>query len=625
MTKPFPTELIMTHALRLFLGAFVLVFIASCATTEKATKRFSGAHAAYVVDAAKPETGTLALSLELIDVKLGDEALFCIPAWAPGAYQFVEYGKFIKAVYPIAENGDTLPYAQLSSCVWQIQKAKSLKKVSYIVGETTDLKGGVLWVETTEINSKRIYFNGTNAFGYIDGFKHLPCEVRYKLPSGWKVASAIEVAPNSTEAVAKDYDELVDAPVLMGKFERAESMILGKPHSFVIDSDEPFRADSLIKVTDEIVKAHYRLFGELPYAKHLFLFRLVRPKFLSSYGALEHRNSSAYFMPAGDWRNVRNDQLTNTISHEFFHLWNPKRIHGTLLGSKENGGFDYQNRLYTPNIWFVEGMTDYYADMLLVRNRVIPAQAFLDGLLQRLSYMKMFPTENIESLEALSLRLANTESSEEMIPFYIKGTLVAMMLDIELRTLSNDKFSADSLLIKMNEQFGKPQKAYPEDSLIYVIQSLSGVDVMPFYTKYVIGVDSLDLSAYFEKVGLELTMREEETAFAGYLALPDTADNLIVGFVAPNSEAAKMGVQTGDEIIEIDGIKKEAKETFVQRVLFYEGQKIGDSTTVVVARGGEPMTLRGKVGKRNIKKQSIEPSRTASELMRRRRLEMFGF
>lgn len=615
----------MIHLLRIALCVFSLAFIASCATTEKASKRFSGAHVTYLVDASRPETGTLSVTMHLNGMQLSDEVLFCIPAWAPGAYQFIEYGRFIKAIYPIAQNGDTLSYAQLSSCIWQIQNAKSLQKVSYVVGETTDLKSGVLWVETTEINFNRVYFNGTNVFGYINGFKHLPCEVTYKLPSGWKVASAIEIAPNSTEAVANDYDELVDAPVLMGKFERAEALILGKPHSFVIDSDEPFRPDSLIKVTNEIINAHYRLFGELPYAKHMFLFRLVRPKFLSSYGALEHRNSSAYFMPVGDWRNVRNDQLTNTISHEFFHLWNPKRIYSTLLGSKENGGFDYQNRLYTPNIWFVEGMTDYYADMLLVRNRIIPPQAFLDGLLQRLSYMKMFPTENIESLEALSLRLANTESSEEMIPFYVKGTLVAMMLDIELRTLSNDTFSADSLLIKMNNAFGKVQKPYAEDSLIYVIQSLSGVDVMPFYTKYVIGVDSLDLSAYFEKVGLELTLREEETAFAGYLALPDTADNLVVGFVAPNSEAAKMGVQAGDEIIEIDGIKKEMKEQFIQRVLFYEGQKIGDSTTVVVARGGESIMLRGKVGKRIIKKQSIEPSPTASESAQRRRLEMFGF
>ncbi|MFN3345998.1 MAG: hypothetical protein ACK412_10155, partial [Chloroherpetonaceae bacterium] len=272
----------MTHLFRIACFALILFSISSCAITEKATKRFSGPFVSYKVDASKPETGTIGVTMELHGAQLGDEALFCIPAWAPGAYQFIEYGKFIKAIYPIAENGDTLPYAQFNSCVWQIQKAKRLKKVSYLVGETTDLKGGVLWVETTEINPKRIYFNGTNVFGYLDGFKQLPCEVKYNLPTGWKVASAIEVQPNSTEAVAKDYDELVDAPVLMGKFERAEAIILGKPHSFVIDSDEPYRADRLIKVTDEIVKAHYRLFGELPYNKYVFLFRLVRPKFLSS-------------------------------------------------------------------------------------------------------------------------------------------------------------------------------------------------------------------------------------------------------------------------------------------------------------------------------------------------------
>jgi predicted metalloprotease with PDZ domain len=144
----------MTYSFRSVLCAVALALIASCATTEKVSKRFSGAFVSYTVDATKPETGTLGVTLHLNGVKLGDEAFFCIPAWAPGAYQFIEYGKFIKAIYPIAENGDTLPYVQLSSCVWQVQKATSLKKVSYLVGETTDLKGSVLWVETTEINSK---------------------------------------------------------------------------------------------------------------------------------------------------------------------------------------------------------------------------------------------------------------------------------------------------------------------------------------------------------------------------------------------------------------------------------------------------------------------------------------
>lgn len=615
----------MRRFLRFVLFGTLVVVLAHCGASEKVVKRFSGPHCVYVVDASKPETGALAIAMEYRGVAFGDEAIFCVPAWAPGAYQFLEYGRFVKAIYPIAENGDTLPHSPLSASMWVIQNARRLKTIHYVVGETTELAGDALWVEKTEINPTRVYFNATNVFAYINGFKALPCEVRYRLPQGWRVASAIEVAPNSTEAFAQDYDELVDAPVLMGKFDRVDATILGKPHSFVIDADEPFRADSLVKVTEEIVKAHHRLFGELPYQKYLFLFRLARPKFLSSYGALEHRNSSAYYMPVGDWRKVRYDQLTNTISHEFFHLWNPKRIHGTLLGGKENGGFDYQNRLFTPNIWFAEGVTDYFADALLVRNGVISPQAFMDGLWQRISFMKTFPQERIESLEALSLRLADAESSEEMIPFYVKGTLVAMMLDIELRRLSSDRFSLDSLLVKMNEVYGKTGQSYPEDSLIYVIQSLSGVDAMPFYAKFVVGVDSLDLAPYFAEVGLEISAREEETPFMGYLALPDSNDNLVVGFVAPNSEAAKMGVRAGDELIAIDGVIKEQKEAFIQRAMFYEGQRIGDSTTVVVLREGEAITLRGKVGGRKIKRQAVAPAPNATETARRRRWEMFGF
>ncbi|MFN3427527.1 MAG: hypothetical protein ACK41G_08150 [Candidatus Thermochlorobacter sp.] len=611
--------------LRLRLFGFLLLALGlsallwqGCRVGESATERDLLPQAIYTVDATQPAHGEFAITLSFEKLSLGEEEIFSIPAWAPGAYQFTQYGQYITALRAFDRSGNRLEVKQLDTNSWAIRPAHQLARIEYRVAQMQ--RPDLLYAETTELNDTRGYFNGTNVFGYLQGYKHLPCLVHYRLPEGWQMACAIETAPHSLTARAKNYDELVDSPVMLGKFQRYDFSILNKPHSVVIDADTEPQPDSLIALIKEIVLAHYHFFGELPYEKYMFLFRFARPKFFVQFGALEHQHSSAYYMPLFDWNSARFDPIATTISHEFFHLWNPKRIHSHLLGP-----FDYQTPIQTSTIWFVEGMTDYYAELLMVKAGIISVDIFLQNLLERIRLMQSPLGSSKESLVALSRRLAKIENTSEIIPFYVRGTLVAMLLDIYLRTYHPLQHGTDELLLKLNAEYGKPRKPYHDDSLVTILSRLSEVDIQPFYQRFIAGNDTLPLHTYFAKAGLRYGKRRQAIAQMGYFIQPDSSGALKVASVLPESAAERMGLKTDDEILAIDDSDTSRAGALLEKIFSQKGLRAGAPIMMLVRRKSKVLKLTGKVGTQQRVVDVLEVSPTAPLAAQQIRKKIFHF
>ncbi|MBC8041909.1 MAG: M61 family metallopeptidase [Rhizobacter sp.] len=587
--------------------------VSGCTAPQPALKSSAKATYTYTVDATAPASHKFKLTLRASGLSLPPgEATFYLPAWAPGAYQFTQFGRYADSLAAFAGDGSRLTVRRENFSTWKISSVEKLERIEYLVGEI--IRPELLWPETTELNLSRGYFNGTNVFGYFAGVKDATCKVSYKLPAGWRVASGVEVAPNSVEAVASDYDELVDAPVIMGKFNRYDFTVQNKPHSVVIDADSlmgvysgAFKPDSLIAITKEIVAAQARLFGELPYQKYLFIHRLARPKIFGAFGALEHRNSSAYYMPLFDGHKVRDNQMTNVVSHEFFHLWNPKRIHTSLLGP-----FDYQSPVQTRTVWFAEGITDYYADLLLLKAGIISEENFLAAVLQRIKLINGLPNSYSEGLESLSLRLASAEDPNEITPFYYKGTMLAMLLDIELRSRTANRFGTDELVQALNERFGKGGKTFEDTELPKLITEISGVDISLFHRRFIAGKETFPFEEQLKKAGLLYAKRREDTPFLGAFILPDSNDVYSVATVVPNSTADKMGLRENDEVLRFNNVTPLEQEEFLRFLLNTAKWKTGDAVTIVVRRNKKEVTLTGKLGSRRIETETLAPNLDAT-------------
>lgn len=177
-----------------------------CRTSESATERDTLPQFIYTVDATQPARGEFAITFSFERLSLGEEEIFSIPAWAPGAYQFTQYGQYITALTAFDRSGNRLEVKQLDTNSWKIRPAHQLARLEYRVAEMQ--RPDLLYPETTELNDARGYFNATNIFGYLQGYKHLPCLVHYRLPEGWQMACAIETAPHSLTARAKTMTNL---------------------------------------------------------------------------------------------------------------------------------------------------------------------------------------------------------------------------------------------------------------------------------------------------------------------------------------------------------------------------------------------------------------------------------
>ena len=306
------------------------------------------------------------------------------------------------------------------------------------------------------------------------------------------------------------------------------------------------KMDSLTVNLRKIVNAETDFFHDTPY-KH-YTFEIIAPTLSHmpgfAQGALEHANSSDYLLMNLGW-SLFKGQFLSTFSHEFFHLWNVKRIHSNLLGP-----FDYTQRVMTTSLWMAEGITEYYAHTLLARYGLISPKRFFADVDQWRQEMAMAPASaNVKSLEVLSIDESTFEMDEATL-FYTRGPLVALMLDIEIRTRTDNKKSLDDVMRALNND-AKHGKTFQEQDLIHKVGQYAGIDLTEFYNKYIHGTDSLPIDAYLAKMG-----HQEPNGAPQQTQMAIVADSLFFfQSLDPTGPLAASGIQKGDVLLAINGTK----------------------------------------------------------------------
>jgi len=520
---------------------------------------------------------------EVLDLKM--------PVWTPGSYLVREYARHLQDF--AAEAEQSLSWQKVSKNHWRIDTAG--------VSELTvryRIFANELTVRTNHLDRTHGYFNGAALFFYVPGYEKQPLQVTIAPPAAdWQIATPLPPVPGQQNTFeAKDFDRLVDSPFEVGHQQRYEFEVLGKPHQYVIWGQGNIEPDRVIADTKKIIETEANLFGGLPYDRYLFLLHLTS----QGFGGLEHKDScSLIYSRFGFRSDDRYHRFLQLVAHEFFHLWNVKRIRPKALEV-----FDYEQENYTPSLWFSEGTTSFYDLAFPFRAGIYDVKAYLSALDKEITRYLTTPGRSVQPLSESSfdawikLYRRDSNSDNAQISYYLKGEMVSLLLDLLIRARHQNRRSLDDVMRQLWQQFGKDEIGFTPDQLEAVIQSIAEVDLTDFFDRFLHTTEELPFDTYLEPFGLRL-QPEDTSSHPPMLGLTTKSENgrEVVKFVESGSPAQQAGIDPDDELLAIDGLRIKADQLgdrlkdyrpgdSIQVTVFHQDELRTCSVTLAAPRSG---------------------------------------
>ncbi|MDQ3555663.1 MAG: M61 family peptidase, partial [Gemmatimonadota bacterium] len=311
-----------------------------------------------------PEPHTHLLHVEMEVREAGGPVELAMPVWTPGSYLVREFARNAHTFAAEDGAGGPLGWSKTDKTRWRVDAPRDgTLRVRYTV------YAAELSVRTSHLDASHGYVNGASVFFYAEGRRDEPLELRVEPPAGWRTTTALPPGPEPETFLAAGYDELADSPLEIGTHALLEWESGGVPHRYAVWGRGNLDPERLVADTRRIVDATRDFWGGLPYRDFTFILHLTA----GAAGGLEHRDSTTLLVDRWAFRGRPYEETLALVTHEFFHVWNGKRIRPAPLGP-----FDYTRENYTRNLWVVEGVTTYYTDLLLRRAGLITPERYLD-------------------------------------------------------------------------------------------------------------------------------------------------------------------------------------------------------------------------------------------------------
>ncbi|HVZ39829.1 MAG TPA: hypothetical protein VHI13_11175 [Candidatus Kapabacteria bacterium] len=547
-----------------------------------------------------------------------DTLVFHFPIWGPGAYDIVNFGVYVHDITATGQGGRKLQVVRGDTSTFRIIGATQKVTLHYRVHDIESVPNS-LWFGLSDIEPTFAFANTPALFAYADGFKNIPYGVTYVQPAGWDVAVGLDPAKGKGSYQAQDYDELIDAPIVMGKFQRLSFEVNGVPHIIAVFAPKKLDAVASKKLVDDtkrVVEIVSGFFGDMPYKRYVFQHFLVNPTPADAmFGALEHRNSSTYRMPWYGGDSEVMSELNAVIAHEYWHAWSPKRIHVAELGP-----FSYQRPPHTSSLWFAEGFTEYYARLLLVRNGMLDAGE-AHAQLSRIVSASMGHRQR-QAITDLSLKISQVPP-EEILPLYSKGPVLGMLMDATIRLQTGNRKSLDDAMRYFNNEYGKRGITFGDDEIIPIIEQATGAKLEDFYVKYIAGTEPLPFNELLPKIGFVIDTTYRERLQLG-AEVDQTEKGWSIASVEKGGSADSMGMQAGDVISEIRLKRTSLALAKIPTSVAGSLVSMPDVLGFTVLRGGRTLDVTAKIVKSKSADISVKPDPNAGGLAREIRVAMFG-
>jgi predicted metalloprotease with PDZ domain len=549
------------------------------------------------------------LTIELITPKINsDKISYRLPAMVPGTYKVYNFGRFISDLQAFDESGNELTVNKQDVNTWEISDANKLYKITYKADDTFEDSSETAVFEPagTSIEEGKVFvINNHGFFGFFDDYINSNYTLTFEKPAGFFGATSLTALDrNDSEEIftAPDYHFLVDNPIMFTipdtssiNFDEAKILIsVYSPGKGMTSKDI---ADDNKKLLNAI---RDYLGGKLPADTYTFLYYFSNnEKGSGSFGALEHNNSSMYYMPdvPAAAKGFMIKQLESTSAHEYYHTVTPLNLH-----SEEIGNFDFTNPVMSEHLWLYEGVTEYNAHYIQLREGLIKLADFTSEMQNKLGTSSRFN----DSLPFTEMSKGALDKYEhQYLNVYEKGALIGLCLDILIREASNGRQGLQDVINSLLKKYGK-DKSFKDDELFGEIEALTSPKVREFLDKYVAGPGRIPYSEIFEKIGLTLKRNPYTIADASGLALGFNQKNYrlkIIKIESPDNKFLNdLGLKDGDELVSVNG-----KSITYQNARSMFGSmknqiKPGDEFEIVVARydpeGKEnDVTLKAKVTK----------------------------
>ncbi len=578
----------------------------------------------FEVSFKEPQAHYAEVQMNMSGIAAKDYVDLKMPVWTPGSYLVREFGKSVED-FTATVNGKPAKVQKVTKNTWRVFNAKAAAiKVNYRVYAFE------ISVRTAFIDESHAFLSSASIFMYPAGMIKNPSTVKI-IPFGkWdKVNTGLEpVAGQQFTYYASDFDILFDSPIEVGNQDVFEFTAAGVKHIVAMYGGGNYDKERLKVDMAKIVERSTAIFGDNPNKHYTFIVH----NYNNGGGGLEHLNSTVLGATRNAYGNEKGyKDFLSLVAHEYFHLWNVKRLRPIALGP-----FDYDNENYTTNLWTAEGFTSYYENKLLIRSEITNRDTFLNDLIGGLGTVINIPGSKVQSASSSSFDAwiigyrPNENSKNNSISYYSKGEIIGLLMDLEIANATKGAKSLDDVMKAMYEE-GKTQKrGYTDAEFKAMVEKISGINFSEFWEKYIDGVEDIDFEKYFAYAGIN-AKRE--------IALPNKPftgvslkleRSVVISGVSRNSPGWIQGLNVNDEILALDGstiademrsVRLPNPNLTLETLPTIAKKQVGDIVEVTVKRDGleKKISLTLKESPNIRIKASYDDNATAQQIAVRKR------
>ena len=549
----------------------IFVFILTYCTPSRATIQ-------YAVSLEHPEQHLFHVTMTIPDVS--GEVIVQMAAWN-ALYQIRDFSNRMGQV-EASMGSERAPIEKLDKQSWRIKGTGTIK-ISY----------ATYWDDvgpfSSQLNAEHAFINPAMILLYVPNRRTEPASISVNdAPAEWGIESAstwtiFRSGPNRVFMIqSPSYDALADGPIEIGKFQEFDLPGMTPRVTVVLHGDN-WKRKKVEEDLQRICQYELKLMDGAPFERYTFILHIGKG---AGGGGMEHANSTAIGVGSDEYLSV-------VAAHEFFHLWNVKRIRPATLDP-----VDYSREQFTRALWFAEGVTSTYGAYTLVRSGIWNKEQFYMDLGQQISELENRPANRWQSAEQSSLdawleKYPLYNQPEHSVSYYTKGQVLGDLLDILIRERTHNKKSLDDVLRAMNTDFARPGKPYRDSlDIRLTAEKIAGGSFEEFFQKYVAGTEPFPYQQILALAGLELRTVMHSRATLGFSTERDAANGaVVVQNVVADSPAAASGLRIGDVILGWNGGEVPRR---LERWL--REQKAGEVVKVRVRREEKELAIEFRLG-----------------------------